>query len=62
VSFDAEGRAVTFRFHLNPGVTLLWVGGAIMLLGGLIAAWPSRSRPPLGRPEVPSHERVEAVT
>jgi cytochrome c-type biogenesis protein CcmF len=40
----ANGEQATFRFFLNPGVTWLWVGGVIMALGGLLAAWPSRTR------------------
>jgi cytochrome c-type biogenesis protein CcmF len=38
------GRLGTFRFFLNPGVTWLWIGGAIMALGGLFALWPERRR------------------
>ena len=43
VSVDTEGAA--FRFFVNPGVGLLWLGGAIMVLGGVVAAWPTRTRP-----------------
>jgi cytochrome c-type biogenesis protein CcmF len=39
LGFDSDGA--TFRFFLNPGVLWLWVGAAIMALGGLLAAWPS---------------------
>jgi cytochrome c-type biogenesis protein CcmF len=44
IGFDGEGASetATFRFFLNPGVSWLWVGGAIMALGGLVAAWPAR--------------------
>jgi cytochrome c-type biogenesis protein CcmF len=46
IGFDGEGEdeRATFRFFLNPGVTWLWVGGTIMALGGLLAAWPGRRR------------------
>jgi cytochrome c-type biogenesis protein CcmF len=46
IGFDGEGEddRATFRFFLNPGVTWLWVGGTIMALGGLLAAWPARRR------------------
>ena len=44
VGFDATGGEATFRFFLNPGVFWLWVGGAIVVLGGLLAAWPARRR------------------
>ena len=42
IGFD--GDLATFRLFLNPGVMWLWVGGAIMALGGLLAAWPGRRR------------------
>ena len=46
VGFDRVGGASrgSFRFFLNPGVLWLWVGGGIMALGGLLAAWPERRR------------------
>lgn len=46
IGFDGEGEdeRATFRFFLNPGVTWLWVGGSIMAMGGLLAAWPGRRR------------------
>jgi cytochrome c-type biogenesis protein CcmF len=56
LGFDAEGA--TFRFFLNPGVLWLWVGAAVMALGGLLAAWPSR-RMPVPLP-APAEERALA--
>jgi cytochrome c-type biogenesis protein CcmF len=56
LGFEGDaGERATFRFFLNPGVMWLWVGGAIMALGGLIAAWPGRRRTVL--PEPPVRER-----
>jgi cytochrome c-type biogenesis protein CcmF len=52
---DAGDRA-TFRFLLNPGVMWLWVGGGVMALGALLAAWPARRRTRL--PEPPVREGV----
>jgi cytochrome c-type biogenesis protein CcmF len=43
-AFDPGGEDATFRFFLNPGVTWLWVGGAVITLGGVLAAWPGRRR------------------
>jgi cytochrome c-type biogenesis protein CcmF len=43
LAFDAGGA--TLRFFLNPGVLWLWVGAAIMALGGVMAAWPVRRTP-----------------
>lgn len=31
----------TFKVYLNPLVNLTWVGGMVLVLGTLIAAWPS---------------------
>lgn len=61
LGFTGSGRA-TFRLFLNPGVTWVWVGGAVVALGGLYAAWPGRRRaaaiPPPGAEE---RERVEVT-
>jgi cytochrome c-type biogenesis protein CcmF len=45
LGFEGEnGERATFRFFLNPGVMWLWVGGVVMVLGGVVAAWPERGR------------------
>ena len=41
-SMGVKGASATFRLYLNPGVFWLWVGGGVMVLGGLIALWPPR--------------------
>jgi cytochrome c-type biogenesis protein CcmF len=33
--------AANFRVNVNPLVTWIWVGGAIAVLGGLVAIWPA---------------------
>jgi cytochrome c biogenesis factor len=35
-----EDQAARIRVAFNPLVTLVWIGGALMTLGGLIAMWP----------------------
>ena len=57
IGFSSDGTQATFRFFLNPGVMWLWVGGAVIVLGGLLAAWPGRRRtvalePPARRREL----------
>jgi cytochrome c-type biogenesis protein CcmF len=42
IGFQGEGERATFRFFDEHGVLWLWVGGAVIALGGLLAAWPSR--------------------
>jgi cytochrome c-type biogenesis protein CcmF len=60
-SLTARGRSATFHMYLNPGVFWLWVGGAIIAVGGIVALWPPR-RTKLAPARVPqrSVERVEA--
>ncbi|HKG50401.1 MAG TPA: heme lyase CcmF/NrfE family subunit [Actinomycetales bacterium] len=50
VALQDNGRSATFRFYRNPGVNWLWLGGAVMVLGGLAAAWPGRRPRPATRP------------
>jgi cytochrome c-type biogenesis protein CcmF len=45
VAFDPEAGSASLRFFVNPGIGLLWVGGFVTAVGGLVAAWPSRPRP-----------------
>jgi cytochrome c-type biogenesis protein CcmF len=57
-----DQRRASFRFFVNPGIGLLWFGGAVMALGGIVAAWPSGPRPAsTPRPE-PVVERREEVS
>jgi cytochrome c-type biogenesis protein CcmF len=59
VSVDAQGAA--FRFYVNPGMGLLWLGGSIMALGGAVAAWPTRPRPARSLAPVEVEEQREGV-
>ncbi|HJR64398.1 MAG TPA: heme lyase CcmF/NrfE family subunit [Gemmatimonadaceae bacterium] len=40
-----EGDAAAIFITFNPLVVWVWVGGAIMVLGGLIVMWPQAERP-----------------
>lgn len=65
VSLDAQNDTATFRLFLNPGIVLLWAGGAVMVLGGLVAGWPSRSgglRAPAPRERPTTREEREEVS
>jgi cytochrome c-type biogenesis protein CcmF len=31
-----------FRFEVNPMVSWIWIGGLIVVLGGILAAWPTK--------------------
>jgi cytochrome c-type biogenesis protein CcmF len=45
VAVDPDTGSATVRFFVNPGIGLLWAGGLVAAVGGLLAAWPSRARP-----------------
>jgi cytochrome c-type biogenesis protein CcmF len=42
-SLEADGLAA-FQVLINPMVVWLWIGGAVLVTGTLVAAWPSRRR------------------
>jgi len=42
-SLDEDGRA-GFELVLNPLISWLWIGGALLLTGAVLAAWPTRRR------------------
>ncbi len=46
LAFDSRGSTASFRLLVNPGVTWLWVGAAVMVLGGLGVLFPVRSSRP----------------
>ncbi len=50
---EDDGLA-SFRLLVNPLVVWLWIGGAVLLLGGAIAWWPAR----LGRRPRPEGEEA----
>jgi cytochrome c-type biogenesis protein CcmF len=62
VGVEQDGELATFRFFLNPGVAWLWVGGGVMVLGGLLAVWPTRRRrAPPGPAVGPARRREPAA-
>jgi cytochrome c-type biogenesis protein CcmF len=61
ISLQHDGRSATFRFYHNPGVNWLWIGGAIMALGGAAAAWPGRRRRTNDKPAESAVARREAL-
>ena len=61
VTVENDTRA-SFRFFVSPGIGLLWLGGAVMALGGIVAAWPTRPRAASPRGPKRLAERREEVT
>ena len=44
LDMNVRTGVVQIRARVEPLVSWLWVGGIVMTLGGLVAAWPSRKR------------------
>lgn len=38
---EDEGNLAVFQVFVNPLVNWIWLGGALMILGTIVAAWPS---------------------
>lgn len=45
VSWDKNG-ATAFEVSINPLVSWIWIGGGVLVLGGLICLWPDRQKLP----------------
>jgi cytochrome c-type biogenesis protein CcmF len=59
-SLAPKGTSATFRLFSNPGVMWLWVGGAVIVVGGVLALWPARRRK-RAEPEVAAEPAEEPV-
>ena len=44
VQVDPEGQMASLSVVVEPLVIWLWAGGGVMLLGSIIAGWPTRRR------------------
>ena len=44
---DDAGQTAAIRVIVQPLVTWLWIGGAVMALGTVLAAFPGRRRNPI---------------
>jgi len=42
--WEGNGETATFKVFVNPLVNWIWLGGLIVVLGILIAAWPEARR------------------
>jgi cytochrome c-type biogenesis protein CcmF len=58
---DPSGRQIRLQMFLNPGTLWLWIGGAIILLGGAIAGWPRRTRQAVPASVLPEERELEVV-
>ncbi|MCZ7546895.1 MAG: hypothetical protein M5R40_26750 [Anaerolineae bacterium] len=54
-SWENMGETVTLKVYLNPLVGLVWLGGVMLIIGTLLAAWPHPERVPAERrAEIPA--------
>jgi cytochrome c-type biogenesis protein CcmF len=44
-SFTRDGASATLKVLIRPLVMWIWIGGAVMALGALVAIWPDRRAP-----------------
>jgi cytochrome c-type biogenesis protein CcmF len=44
LAFDPGDQSAVFRVVISPMVSWLWAGGAIMVVAGVLASWPTRRR------------------
>lgn len=58
---DPSGGRVRLRMFLNPGTLWLWIGGAVILLGGVIAGWPLWIPRAAPAPVLPEERELEVV-
>jgi cytochrome c-type biogenesis protein CcmF len=42
--WEDGGATATFTIYINPLTAWMWVGGMVLVLGTLIAAWPHSTR------------------
>jgi cytochrome c-type biogenesis protein CcmF len=42
LDWQDDGRSATFKIYINSMINWVWAGGLMMILGTLIATWPSR--------------------
>jgi cytochrome c-type biogenesis protein CcmF len=45
-AFDRQGEWVQIKAQVHPMVAWIWLGGAVVLLGGVLALWPAGRRVP----------------
>jgi cytochrome c-type biogenesis protein CcmF len=43
-SFERDGTSATLKVMVRPLVMWIWIGGAVMALGAIVAVWPDRRR------------------
>lgn len=39
--WEGNGETATFKAYINPLINWLWIGGFVLIVGSLVAGWPS---------------------
>ncbi|HYD51641.1 MAG TPA: heme lyase CcmF/NrfE family subunit [Gemmatimonadaceae bacterium] len=60
MAFEQDGSKITLKVLVEPLVVWIWVGGLVVLLGVVVAVWPSNRRPTPAGPR-PTAQRPAAV-
>jgi len=47
-TIDPQSKKGTFRFHVNPLVMWIWLGGMVLVLGASVSLWPELALGELG--------------
>jgi len=42
LGYSEDSGEANIKVDINPLVSWLWIGGIVMMIGGLIAIWPDR--------------------
>ncbi len=42
--YEKDGSLATFKVYINPLVNWLWLGGLVLIVGTLVAAWPEAAK------------------
>ena len=43
MTIDPKGAYVGLKAYVNPAILWIWIAAGIMVLGSVVAAWPSRA-------------------
>ena len=41
-TWENSGQTATFKVHVNPLMSWMWIGGYILVLGTIFAVWPGK--------------------
>lgn len=54
-------QSASFKMYINPLINWAWLGGVLLMLGTLVAAWPSHGAPPRVAYALPALRRTATL-